>query len=105
MIRFSRFICVGLLTTAASIGYSGPASARPPQPADNERVEVSSIKAVRPPLLKTIAALKKGDAAEAKADFEAYDSGWNGIEIYINTRHKAGYKELEQPHEPKLGKG
>ena len=68
MMRLARFICVGLLTIAASIGYAGQASAASPQPADNERFEVSSIKAVRPILVKTIAALKKGDAVEAKAE-------------------------------------
>ena len=86
MMRFARFVCVGLLTTAVGIGSTGRTFAASPQPADNERFEVSSIKAVRPTLVKTIAALKKGDAAEAKADFGAYDSGWNGIELYVNTR-------------------
>ncbi len=104
MMRSARFVCVGLLTTVVGIGYTGRASAAPPQPADNERFEVSSIKAVRPTLVKTIAALKKGDAAEAKADFEAYDSGWNGIEMYVNTRDKAMYKELEQTYQAKIEK-
>jgi tetratricopeptide (TPR) repeat protein len=104
MMRFARFICVGLLTIAAGIGYAGQASAASPQPADNERFEVSSIKAVRPILVRTIAALKKGDAAEAKTDFEDYDSGWNGIEMYINTRDKAMYRELEQTYQAKIEK-
>jgi len=104
MMRFARFVCVGLLTAATGIGYTAPLSAASPKPADNERFEVASIKAVRPSLVKTIAALKKGDAAEAKADFEAYDSGWNGIEMYINTRDKAMYKELEQDYQAKIEK-
>jgi hypothetical protein len=104
MMRFARFLCVGLLTTAIGIGYTARVSAASPQPADTERFEVASIKAVRPTLVKTIAALKKGDAAEAKADFEAYDSGWNGIEMYINTRDKAMYKELEQTYQAKIEK-
>jgi hypothetical protein len=104
MMRLARFICVGLLTTAASAGYAGRASAASPQPADNERFEVSSIKAVRPNLVNTVVALKKGDVAEAKADFDAYDSAWNGIEVYINTRDKGMYGELEQNYQAKIAK-
>lgn len=35
---------------------------------------------MRPTLVNTIAALKAGDVARARAAFEAYDSAWNGIE-------------------------
>jgi hypothetical protein len=48
--------------------------------AQGERFEITSIKAVRPTLVNTIAALKAGDVARARAAFEAYDSAWNGIE-------------------------
>jgi hypothetical protein len=39
--------------------------------------------------VNTIAALKKGDVPKARAAFADYDSAWNGIEVYINTRDKA----------------
>ena len=48
--------------------------------AQGERFEITSIKAVRPTLVNTIAALKAGDVARARAAFEVYDSAWNGIE-------------------------
>ena len=70
-----------------------------------ERFEVSAIKAVRPTLVKTLAALKKGDIAQARAAFEAYDSGWNGIEMYINTRDKSMYDELEKNLQERITKG
>ena len=70
-----------------------------------DRFEVSAIKAVRPTLVNTVSALKRGDVAKAKAAFEAYDSGWNGIEMYINTRDKAMYDELEKNLQDKITKG
>jgi len=48
--------------------------------------------------------LKKGDAKGAKAAFEAYDSGWNGIEVYINVRSKDMYNELERNLQAKIAK-
>jgi hypothetical protein len=105
MMRFARFICVGLLTTAIGIGYVLQASAASPQTAGTERFEVSSIKAVRPNLVNTVTALKKGDVAGAKAAFDAYDSAWNGIEVYINTRDKAMYSDLEQNYQAGIAKG
>jgi tetratricopeptide (TPR) repeat protein len=70
-----------------------------------ERFEVTSIKAVRPTLVKTIDALKKGDTAKAKDAFEAYDTAWNGIEVYINTRDKDMYNELEKNYQTKIEEG
>ena len=64
-------------------------------PTGPERFELASIKAVRPTLVTTIAALKKADVAAAKEAFEAFDSGWNGVEVYINVRYPEMYKELE----------
>jgi hypothetical protein len=84
-------IALGLLTT-------GPLSAA-------DRFEVSSIKAVRPTLVKTVAALEKNDAAGAKAAFEAYDSGWNGIEVYINVRSADMYAALEKNFQTRIAEG
>jgi hypothetical protein len=73
--------------------------------AAGERFEVTSIKAVRPTLANTIDALKKGDTAKAKDAFEAYDTAWNGIEVYINTRDKDMYNELEKNYQTKIEEG
>jgi hypothetical protein len=69
-----------------------------------DRFEVSSLKAVRPTLVNTVAALRKNDVAGAKAAFEAYDSGWNGVEVYINVRSKDAYNELERNLQAKITK-
>lgn len=70
-----------------------------------KRFEVTSIKDVRPTLVNTIDALKKGDLANAKAAFEAYDTAWNGIEVYINTRDRDMYNELEKNYQSKIEEG
>jgi hypothetical protein len=36
--------------------------------------------------------------------FEAYDSAWNGIEFYINTRSRQMYDILEHQYQPKITK-
>src|ERR1044071_4325366 len=72
--------------------------------AQAERFEVTSIKAVRPTLVDTIAALKAGDVARAKSAFEAYDSAWNGIEVYVNVRSKAMYQSLEHEYQARIAK-
>jgi hypothetical protein len=41
--------------------------------AQSERFEITSIKAIRPTLVNTIAALKAGDVARARESFDAYD--------------------------------
>jgi hypothetical protein len=70
--------------------------------ADEERFEISSIKAIRPTLVDTITALQQRDIARAKAAFDAYDSGWNGIEVYVNTRSKEMYQLLELEFQPRI---
>jgi hypothetical protein len=72
--------------------------------AQAERFEITSIKAIRPTLVNTIAALQAGDVARAKAAFEAYDSAWNGIEVYVNVRSKAMYQTLEHEYQARIAK-
>ena len=86
-----------LLSALAVYGSVGPASAA-------DTFEVSSIKAVRPTLVNTVAALRQGDIAGARAAFANYDSAWNGIEIYINTRDKNLYDALEHDLQARIEK-
>jgi hypothetical protein len=72
--------------------------------AAQERFEVTSIKAVRPTLVATIGALEKRDVAGAKEAFEAYDSAWNGIEVYVNVRSRAMYDLLEHQFQARIEK-
>ena len=94
----SRF-GIGLFTTLAILGLAGqdPAKAQ-------ERFEVSSLKAVRPTLTKTLDSVQKRDTPRAREAFEAYDSAWNGIEFYINTRSRQMYDILEHQYQPKITK-
>ena len=94
MMQRARRIGFGLLTTLvvaapAIIGFSDPAAAA------DERFEVSSIKAVKPTLQATLDAVQKGDIKKAKELFDDYDSAWNGVEVYINTRSKPMYDKIE----------
>jgi hypothetical protein len=102
MMKLACLTCAALLTTTTGVSYAGQATART---SGTDRFEVTAIKAVRPTLVNTINALKKGDVARAKATFEAYDSAWNGIEVYINTRDKNMYDELEHNYQARITKG
>jgi len=70
-----------------------------------DRFEVASIKAVRPTLVRTADALQKGDVKAAKEAFGDFDSAWNGIEVYINTRDMEMYNTLERVMQAKLTAG
>jgi tetratricopeptide (TPR) repeat protein len=101
--RHLRLHGFGLLTALAVLGPAGQAgAAEAAKPA--ERFEITSIRAVRPTLVDTVAALQRRDIAGAKAAFEAYDSLWNGIEVYINTRSKDMYDALEHVLQAKIEK-
>ena len=102
MVKLAHVICLGFLLTAACVGHTTQSFA---QARGTDRFEITSIKAVRPTLVKTVAALKKGDVAAAKTAFDEYDSEWTGIEVYINTRDKAMYTDLEQNWQAKINKG
>jgi len=98
MVRITRIIGLGFLLAVTSVGIASQAKAA-------DRYEVTNIKAVRPTLVKTVAALKKGDVAAAKISFDEYDDQWTGIETYINARNKDMYTEMEQGLQGKINKG
>ena len=108
-------IALGLLATftivssaAQAPATKAPAAKAPAAKAPakaTQRFEVTSIKAVRPTLVRTVAALEKGDGPGAKAAFDAYDSGWNGIEVYINVRSADMYAALEKNYQTKIAEG
>ena len=89
------------LAIAAMAGQAGAVEAAKP----GERFEVTGIKAVRPTLVATIAALQQHDVARARAAFQDYNSAWNGIEVYINTRSKEMYDTLEHVFQARIEKG
>ena len=70
-----------------------------------DRFEVTSLKAVRPTLARTIDALQKGNVKAARDAFADFDSGWNGVEVYVNTRDMEMYNTLERVMQAKLTAG
>jgi hypothetical protein len=94
----------GRLGLAAAVVMLALSAIPSPAPAADERFEVTSIKAVRPPLADTVAALEQRNVAAARAAFEAYDSAWNGIEVYISTRSKEMYDVIEHTYQAKITK-
>jgi len=94
----SIHLIVACVIAAGSAAVGFPAQ----QASAADRYEVTSIKRVRPTLVNTIDALKKSNVAKAKDAFEAYDTAWNGIEVYINTRDRDMYNELEKNYQSKI---
>jgi hypothetical protein len=99
MAQSGHRVRIGFIATLSLLGCLSQAPA-----ADEERFEIASIKAIRPTLVDTITALQERDVARAKAAFDKYDSGWNGIEVYINTRSKDIYQLLELQFQPRITK-
>jgi high-affinity iron transporter len=96
---------LGLLLLSTLAILAGQATTAVAQPNSSpERFEVSAIKAARPFLVDTIAAIQQGNVARAKEAFDAYDSAWNGIEVYINVRSRALYQTLELELQAKISK-
>ena len=98
-----QIVACGMLAIVATRMISAQAPVAPN--GSERRFEVTSIKGVRPTLVNTIDALKRGDVAKAKEAFEAYDTAWNGIEVYINTRDRNVYNELEKNYQSKIEEG
>jgi len=70
-----------------------------------DRFEVASLKAVRPTLVRTVDALQKNNPKAAREAFGDFDSAWNGVEVYINTRSPEMYNALERDLQAKITAG
>jgi tetratricopeptide (TPR) repeat protein len=92
-----------LFTIVASLTGQSPVAAAQANSSE-ERFEISAVKAARPFLVDTIAAIQQGNLARAKEAFDAYDSAWNGIEVYINVRSRTLYQILELELQAKISK-
>jgi hypothetical protein len=88
----------GIMCAATVLGCTRPVRAA-------DRFETTSIKAVRPTLVDTVDALQKRNLKAAKDAFAGFDSAWNGIEVYINTRSMEMYDILERQMQAKLTAG
>ena len=96
-IGFGLFATLAIATTAV-VGFAGQA------PAADDRFEVASIKAVRTTLVDTANALQQGNIPKAKEAFDNYDSAWNGIEVYVETRSKPTYDKIELDLQARINK-
>lgn len=70
-----------------------------------DRFEVTSLKAVRPTLTRAVDALQKNNPKAARDAMGDFDSAWNGVEVYINTRDMEMYNALERVMQAKLTAG
>jgi hypothetical protein len=68
-------------------------------------IELTAVSAVRPKVDDLTAALKKANRQASLDALEAYDAGWNGVEVYINVRSKALYDKLEGDLQHQLEEG
>ena len=102
MIKRFHYFAAAVLAILAIAALVEPMS--PVRAAPAERFEVTSLKAVRPTLVNTLDAVQKRDAARARESFEAYDSAWNGIEFYVNTRSRQMYELLEHQYQARITK-
>ncbi len=105
--KFVALVTCGVLMALPSAGIAGQAATPAAKPAAKPaagaaRFEVTSLKAVRPLVVKTIADLEKKDAAAGKADIAAFDSAWVGVEVYVNFRSMDMYNDIEHNWETKV---
>ena len=68
-------------------------------------MELAVVSAVRPKVDDLTAALKSADRQASLDALEAYDAGWNGVEVYINVRSKELYDKLEGDLQHQLEEG
>lgn len=84
--------------SAQPAASKAPAAA--PIPAGKQ--EITQVTAVRANLVNLNDALQKGDVAAAKAALKAYDSAWNGVEVYVSFRNANLYSEIETVWQAKV---
>ena len=64
--------------------------------------EIALVKSPRPKLAETLEAAKRGDLAATRAAIVAYDAIWNGVEVYVATRSRPHYQEVEGVYQRKI---
>jgi len=104
MKKLATMTILALVTNLGAVAHAGEAPAAKSTGA-SERFEVSAVKAVRPTLARTLAAIEKKDLKAARAAFDDYDSEWNGIEVYINVRSRDLYEVIEHKLQAKVTEG
>lgn len=92
-----RWFTYSMLMLGAVVMASSSAAQQ--RGAGTARFEVTSLRGVRPILVRLTADLEKKNVAAAKNDMEDYDSAWNGVEVYVSTRSMDLYNEIEHHYQ------
>ena len=87
-------------TAGKAAATAQPAASKAPAP--TTRSEITSITAVRANLQNLVDATQKGDVPAARAALKAYNTAWNGVEVYISFRNPAMYSDIETVWEAKV---
>ncbi|MCU1484693.1 MAG: hypothetical protein JWN67_1439 [Actinomycetia bacterium] len=80
-------VAAGALALTLAPGSAGAAG--PPT------FEVATVRAVKPTIAATIAALQEGDLTGARQAEQDYNILWHGVEVYLNFRSNPTYDVLE----------
>jgi len=87
-------------TPATATTTTTAAVSVPPAPVlTSGRKEAQLVAGPRHRLEETMSAVQAGAIAAARSALDAYDSEWNGIEVYVNFRSRALYGEIESHYE------
>jgi high-affinity iron transporter len=88
---------------AATTTKTTAAGVVPPAPAlTSGRKEAQLVAGPRRRLEEMMNALQAGDIAATRSGLDAFDSDWNGIEVYVNFRSRALYGEIESHYEANI---
>lgn len=79
------------LAVQANLSLLSPAA----QAADEQNYEITSLQSLSPYISKWRAAINKKNVARAQTAAEQYEAIWQGVEVYINHRSLALYRDME----------
>ncbi|MBI4181201.1 MAG: hypothetical protein HY528_04645, partial [Chloroflexi bacterium] len=96
------WLIVNILVVAVLLVASCAPTPPTTHPTPPQSKELTLVKAVRPAIANTVAALEKGDIAAARTAWASYDPLWNGMEVYINYRSLPTYEDLEHNWQAKI---
>jgi uncharacterized cupredoxin-like copper-binding protein len=99
---FTAFEVKASAATQAKASAQPAASKAPAAQVPAGKKEVASVTAVRSNLTDLVDAVQKADVPAARKALKAYDTSWNGIEVYVSYRNAALYSEIETVWQAKV---
>jgi high-affinity iron transporter len=91
--------CSGVPSLVARSNVASTPALPPAPMLSSDRAEAKLVAGPRRRLEELAAALQRNDLAGARAALDAYDSEWNGIEVYVNFRSRELYGEIESHYQ------